>query len=522
MNLEGISAGIWMKFLPGFKILTLMKRQFFFGLIITTLLFISLSKSFYGQEWTEPVNISNLGGYSLDPDMVIDHKGIIHVVWSYNITGSHWLIMYAKSEDDGLTWTEPLDILQNTDLWMLQPHIACDSKSNLYVTYTHDGNSWTPEGRLIKMLTYDGHQWSESFVVSENMPGSHYPTVLIDDKDDLYVFWGYLSDEMYYRYRKGDQWSNIFCPYCDSTDLYFFSDGVVVYDNLIQLVGTSMSSNYYGERPQYYKHYLENSLWAYPEMISNDTIVVDIDISLNKSLVPETAYRKMSTIAVREVSDSTMHTIKEGNSWDNPNLVSGTDKRQVGQQIAIDQNNDVHIVETEYFVSTELETELVHYFRMDNKWFSQPIDSSDNLCNYPTLLFAKNKLYVVYWWHSEELEKGYIRFSKYDIITNIKEEVKQIPELKIYPNPGARNIFIEFEPSAPPGDNTKHQHINLSVFDISGKLIKTLCNKTLPPERQRLLWNGTDQSGKEVQSGSYLVRLKTGSKTATQTVEIIK
>jgi hypothetical protein len=481
---------------------------------IFLLLFLISSSLPAQQQWTEPLNISNLGGYSMDPDMVIDHNGVIHVVWSYQNSAFHWLIMYTCSEDDGLTWAEPLDLLQNTDLWMLQPHIACDSKNNLYVTYTHDGNSWTPEGRLIKMLTFDGYQWSEPITVSEGMPGSHYPKVLLDDNDDVYVFWGYLSDEMYYRYRKGYHWSDIYCPYCDSTDRYYFSDGIEVYDNLIHLVGSSMSYNYYGERPQYYEYNLVNNLWAYPEMINNDTIVVDIDLSINKSLVPESAYRKIETNPMYG-SDATKHTKKEGNNWSTPDLVSGTDKRQVGQQITIDQNNCVHVVETEYYVSSELETELVHYYKMDNIWMAQPIDSSDNLCNYPILLFSRNRLYVVYWWHSEELDEGYIRFSKNDIITNIKEEPQHQTELTIYPNPGRDNIYIEFY-------NEKQQHIDLSVFDMTGKHIITLVSETKPPGKCRQLWKVTDKNRKEDAPRLYLIRLISGRNTVTRTVEIIR
>ena len=153
------------------------------------------------QQWTEPINISNLGGYSMDPDMVIDHNGVIHVVWSYKITSTHWLIMYNYSEDDGLSWSEPLDLLQNTDLWMAQPHIACDSKNRLYLTYTHDYHGWTPEGRLIKMLTCDGHQWGEPITASEGMPGSHYNNIIIDHNDRIYVFWDHgPSGDDFYRF----------------------------------------------------------------------------------------------------------------------------------------------------------------------------------------------------------------------------------------------------------------------------------------------------------------------------------
>ena len=175
------------------------------------------------QQWTEPLNITNLGGYSKDPDMVIDHNNIIHVVWTYKITSTHWLIYYTYSEDDGMTWAEPFDLLQNTDLWMSQPHIACDSKNNLYVTYTY--NTMDYNNMLIKMLTYDGQQWSEPIIISEGMPGSHYNKVVVDSEDNLYVFWGYYSLAMYYRYQNNSNWSEIYCPYCDSTDSFYFSDG---------------------------------------------------------------------------------------------------------------------------------------------------------------------------------------------------------------------------------------------------------------------------------------------------------
>nr|NQU93059.1 T9SS type A sorting domain-containing protein [Bacteroidota bacterium] len=462
------------------------------------------------QQWTEPLNITNLGGYSKDPDMVIDHNGVIHVAWSYCITQTHWLIMYTRSEDNGLTWAEPLDLLQNTDLWMSQPHIACDSKNDIYVTYTYNGLQWPPTGRVIKMLTYDGHQWSEPIIISEGMPGSHYPKVLVSNDDIVYVFWGYLSDEMYYRYRQNNLWSDIYCPYCDSIDLFYFSDGLTVSNHLIHLAGSSISVNYYGERPQYYEYSFVTNTWYNPEQISSDTIVVDIDISLNKSSNPESVYRTYPS-----PDDETMHTKKEGNFWSTPDLVSVTDKRKVGQQIAINQNNEVHVVETEYYVSSVLETQLVHYFKMGNSWMSQPIDSSDNMCHFPKLLFKNNRLYVVYWWHSEALGTGDLRFSKYDLVTNIDEKIHHDTKFNIYPNPSKGIINIVFE-------NNKQQHINLSVFNINGKLIKMIANKIFPPSKQRLLWNGTNKNGKEVNSGPYLVRLKSGRKTVTQTVEIIK
>jgi len=422
--------------------------------------------------------------------------------------------LYTKSEDDGLTWTEPLDLLQNTDLWMLQPHIACDSKNKLYVTYTHDGNSWTPEGRLIKMLTYDGHQWSEPIVVSEGMPGSHYNKVVVDFKDNVYVFWGYYSLAMYYRFRESGNWSEIYCPYCDSADTFTFTDGHAISCNLMHWAGTSMSSAYYGERSQYYEYSTSSKQWKNPEIISNDTIVINIDLALNNAEMPETVYRKKSTIAVGETTDSTMHTIKEGNLWGNPKLVSGTDKRQVGQQIAIDQNNDVHVAEIEYYNSSISEGKLIHYSKSGKDWISHAIDSANHMINFPKMVFSRSNLYVVYY-KGEEVNFGDIWVSKYDIITNIKEEVRQTPELKIYPNPSHGDINIEFK-------NNKKQHINLSVTDMTGKHIVTLINEIKPPGVYRQLWKVTGKYRKENAPHLYLVRLQSGWNTVTRTVEIIR
>lgn len=52
--------------------------------------------------WSDPVNLSNSGS-SLNPSMVIDANGAIHVIWVDTIDGYE----YVRSEDGGVTWTTP-------------------------------------------------------------------------------------------------------------------------------------------------------------------------------------------------------------------------------------------------------------------------------------------------------------------------------------------------------------------------------------------------------------------------------
>ncbi len=480
-----------------------------FSVLLILQLFISsfASPTLVAQEWTESVNISNLGGYSRVPDMVIDHSGVIHVVWSYRIEDWWWKIMYTCSEDDGTTWSVPLDLLQNTDLWMSQPHIDCDSKNHLYVSY--DYATGTPD-KLVYMVVYDKHQWSDPFLVSEGMPGSDYNKVVVDNNDRAFVFWNLYSHYAYYRFLDGNLWSEFYCPFCDSTDKYLVSEHAkdIANNNFMKWSGVSTSFSYYGERAQYYEFNTLANTWEYPEMINNDTVNVYVDIALNNTNLPECVYHNKPS-----GEDKTKHTQKEGNYWSDPELVAGVSGNQKYQQIAIDQNDDVHIVEQQETVEGY---GLVHYKKWNEKWVGQFVDSN-YIVRFPKLLFNNNKLFLVYskTWEVKKEFLADLFFTKYDVVTNLKEETHKQPELEIYPNPAKSSISIEFE-------NGREQEIDLSIYDITGKHIKTLLDKNISHGRQQLIWNGTDKNGKAVKSGSYFVRLSYGRDFVTQTVEIVR
>jgi len=300
------------------------------------------------------------------PDMIIDKNGIIHVVWDYHVEDNFSKIMYSRSEDEGDTWSEPLDLLQNTDLWMSRPHIGSDSNCHLYVAYTH--NTMNVPEMLVKMVIFDGYEWSKPILVSEGMPGSSYDKVVVDNDDRVFVFWAYGSQFTYYRYLENGNWSHFYCPYCDSADIFAFADGNYLFGNLMCWVGSSVSYNYYGERAQYYEFNTSANTWAYPEMINNDTINLYVDIALNNNNLLECVYHNYPS-----GDDNTKYTQKEGNYWSDPELVDSVNGTQKHQQIAVDQNDDVHIVEQQETVEGY---GLVHYKKWNEKWVGHFIDSN--------------------------------------------------------------------------------------------------------------------------------------------------
>lgn len=85
-------------------------------------------------------------------------------------------------------------------------------------------------------------------------------------------------------------------------------------------------------------------------------------------------------------------------------------------------------------------------------------------------------------------------------VISAKETLKSITTQNIqcqnYPNPFTNTTTIAFElPSS--------KHIRLNVYDMTGKLIKELCNQKHTEGKHSLTWDGTCTSGVPVTSGLY-------------------
>jgi hypothetical protein len=84
-----------------------------------------------------------------------------------------------------------------------------------------------------------------------------------------------------------------------------------------------------------------------------------------------------------------------------------------------------------------------------------------------------------------------------------------------YPNPFNPTTTIAFS-LAEAGP------VQLSVYDVSGRLVKTLLNRNMQAKRHTVDWNGTDSRGNPVASGVYFYRLNTGRFSSTRKMLILK
>ncbi len=72
------------------------------------------------------------------------------------------------------------------------------------------------------------------------------------------------------------------------------------------------------------------------------------------------------------------------------------------------------------------------------------------------------------------------------------------------PNPFNPSTTIEYALAA-------DSEVNIDVYTIDGRFVKTLVNGTMSAGPHGAIWDGTDHSGKPVASGTYFYRLSTGA-----------
>ncbi|HER43998.1 MAG TPA: T9SS type A sorting domain-containing protein [Candidatus Eisenbacteria bacterium] len=83
------------------------------------------------------------------------------------------------------------------------------------------------------------------------------------------------------------------------------------------------------------------------------------------------------------------------------------------------------------------------------------------------------------------------------------------------PNPFNPTTVIRFELPAPAS-------VRLVVFDIRGRLVRTLVNGELPAGGKEIAWDGRDDDGRIVASGVYLYRLETPGTTVSRKIVLLR
>jgi flagellar hook assembly protein FlgD len=90
-------------------------------------------------------------------------------------------------------------------------------------------------------------------------------------------------------------------------------------------------------------------------------------------------------------------------------------------------------------------------------------------------------------------------------------------ELKIsnFPNPFNPQTTISFNLYMP-------DQVCLKIYNVRGKLIKTLTDEQYVPGKYQIAWDGTNSNYDTVSSGIYLYNITTSNESITKTMLLLK
>ena len=170
--------------------------------------------------WGAEARLTSSVGHSLAPRLVT-YNGVVHVVWfDYVGAGSDPEVLYARSTDNGTTWSAPVDLSANGARPDIDPAIAV-VESGVYVVWIWDFSS--VEVYLIRSLD-NGATWLPEQQLTNATGASRAGNIVVDGGGALHV--------VYYDNRLGH--SNVYHRQsCDHGFSWTAEQNVTVNDGVV-------------------------------------------------------------------------------------------------------------------------------------------------------------------------------------------------------------------------------------------------------------------------------------------------
>jgi len=164
--------------------------------------------------------------------------------------------------------------------------------------------------------------------------------------------------------------------------------------------------------------------------------------------------------------------------------------------------------------------------RFDGEWSDPEIVVPDYMNSFPAIRIDENNRVWLCWYRWKEVgQPGEFYTTWYawnDYPTSIEPEEPEIylpSKMSLsqnYPNPFNPLTAITF--TLPEGA----EGAELSVYDVRGRRVRSLSLGDRSPGTQTVVWDGRDDHGRPVPSGTYFARLTVGGKSLTRKMVLLR
>jgi hypothetical protein len=103
--------------------------------------------------------------------------------------------------------------------------------------------------------------------------------------------------------------------------------------------------------------------------------------------------------------------------------------------------------------------------------------------------------------------------------SNLQDLISESKLGVIYPNPFGESVTINYEIAECTGPTEK---VQISIYDISGRLVGTLVDKNVQSGRYSTLWSGRYDNGGPAPYGTYFVRFKAGNTEEVKQIMLVR
>jgi len=415
------------------------------------------------QNWsTPPTMITSVGR---NPSIALDNNNILHLVYKMGGTVAYDIIHRTY---DG-NWSEENVVYHSVATTVSRPVIAIDNENNIHCVWQRSGYSSTPNSEIWYNKYTAGSGWNATSInISNTYGASEYPTITIDNNNNLYTFWkdsgeDIFNDRMvlFRKFTVGIGWDEDYLNVSNTTGngSYATMDPCAITDseNNVHLVWKDSQS---GTREIYYKKYT-SGIW--------DEIPTNISDLYTASGRPS---------------------------------------------ISVDNNDDL-------FVAWENKTDGIYYdivYKMYDHntgiWSELNNISNTSQCDsrHPSCPVMKDDYFYTIWTEGENAPFSIIINSYYFVGIDQNDLAEEIDHYfqQNYPNPFNPETTISFSVTQ------TSSFVTINVFNIKGQKVKLIPVNLSGVEGERqnytVTWNGTDENDQPVASGIYFYQLSVDDK----------
>jgi FlgD Ig-like domain len=200
---------------------------------------------------------------------------------------------------------------------------------------------------------------------------------------------------------------------------------------------------------------------------------------------------------------------------------------QLEPQVDADPKNNAYVVWSDQRNGGFTNQDIYERERIGGVWQSElslvgaTSDTTNSTQQFPGLIHdGLGRLYVTWTDWRLPSSSGQNKDVYYKVGTNVVTAVESTPAplsklFRNYPNPfnPSTSIVFRLERDAP---------VVLRVYDVRGRLVRTLVDGQLAAGRRTVTWDGLDARGLKAATGTYYLKLQSGATTLSRTINLLK